>query len=773
MTATACPACAAGDLATELASNSGRPDASHSRRVLSLPSIHCAGCIRGVEAALSRLSGVSAARVNFSLKRVTVEADDEISDADLIDHLTRAGFEAYPLNTQVLEGEADAQGRALLWRMGLAGFAMMNVMLLSVAVWSGAQEATRDMFHWISAAIALPVTVVAAQPFFASAAGALRGGRMNMDVPIALAIAMTVGMSLYETSQGGRHAYFDAALALTFFLLIGRYLDHRMRRAARSAAKELTALEPAHIRIEIASGDICEIALSEVQAGDLVVVQPGGRLAVDGVLEAGESLLDLSFITGEAEPVPSRAGQHLTAGTIALTGPLRVSATGVGEDSTLRRLAALVEIAENARGAYRSLSDRAAATYAPGVHILAGLALFGWLWATGDWRQSMNVAVAVLIITCPCALGLAVPAVATNVTARLFRRGVLLKNATALERLSEIDMVIFDKTGTLTRQSFDPEGVDAADLPVLKALASASDHPLARAIVAGLPDISAATLNEIQEQAGFGVRAVARRPLRLNGFGTRLRPSRPDGVLAGGPGAGAVEFRRNGASRCRRHDHEAACPGFRHGAAFRRQRATCATAGARTGHHRSARRRLAGGQGRACRRTQPNRPPRPDGRRRTQRHRRLGRRSRVHRALLRARSEPKCRRRGAARWRCGSDPRRAGRGAHRPRADAAEHRAGRALQRDRGAGGDGGLRDATDRGHCHVGQFDYRYRQRHAERSQDMNVLVVLIPVSLGLGLLALAGFLWTLKSDQYSDIEGDAMRILNDDDTPPEDREG
>ena len=499
----ACPACAVGDLAGEM----GRPDTTHDVRVFSLPSIHCAACIRGVENSLSRMEGVSHARVNFSLKRVTVHADTSVTDRAVLDHLTKAGFEAYPLNTEALECDFDAAGRALLWRMGLAGFAMMNVMLLSVAVWSGASDVTRDMFHWISAVIALPVTVIAGQPFFASAYRALRGGRMNMDVPIALAILLALATSLYETSQSGRHAYFDAALSLTFFLLIGRYLDHRMRRAARSAAKELTALEPARVRVETAGGETRNIPLAEVQTGDILRLAPGGRLAVDGVLVEGESLLDLSFITGEADPIRSHVGQDLTAGTISLTGPLRVRATRVGEDSTLRRLASLVEIAESARGKYRSLSDKAAATYAPGVHILSALAFVGWMWVTGDVRMATNVAVAVLIITCPCALGLAVPAVATNVTARLFRKGVLLKNATALERLAEVDTVVFDKTGTLTRPSFEADGVDPSDLPVLKALASQSDHPLSRAIVASLPEVVPVDLTHVREEAGFGIRA--------------------------------------------------------------------------------------------------------------------------------------------------------------------------------------------------------------------------------------------------------------------------
>lgn len=513
MTASACPACAAGDLAIE----QGRPEVLHEARVFSLPSIHCAGCIRGVENTLAALPEVSTARVNFSLKRVTVHADPAMSDTALIARLTSAGFEAHPLSQEALEASEDAHGRSLLWRMGLAGFAMMNVMLLSVAVWSGAEEATRAMFHWISAMIALPSALIAAQPFFESAARALKGRRLNMDVPIALAILLALTMSLYETMQGGRHAYFDAALSLTFFLLAGRYLDHRTRRAARSAAKELTAMEPARVQIAEGAG-LREVALADLRAGDVVCLKPGQRLAVDGVLEEGTSLLDLSFISGEADPVPSRPEEMLAAGTIALTGPLRVRATGVGEDSTLRRLAALVEVAENARGRYRSLSDKAAALYAPGVHLLALAALVGWLWATGDLRLALNIAVAVLIITCPCALGLAVPAVATSVTGRLFRKGVILTSATALERLAEVDEVVFDKTGTLTATRFDraAAGLTQDQEAVLKALAQGSDHPLSRAIAAALEEGAAADLCDVREHAGFGVTAHWQgRPVRL------------------------------------------------------------------------------------------------------------------------------------------------------------------------------------------------------------------------------------------------------------------
>lgn len=500
--AAACPACAAGDIASQM----GAPSQTDTTRVFSLPAIHCPACITGVEHALAGFDGISACRVNFSLKRVTVQAAQEVSDDAILAHLRAKGFEVYPLNPEALETEFDAQGRALMWRMGLSGFAMMNVMLLSVAVWSGADAVTRDLFHWVSAMIAMPVTVITAQPFFASAIRALRGSRMNMDVPIALAIILTLATSLYETTQSGEHAYFDAALSLTFFLLIGRYLDHRIRRVARSAAKELTALEPAHAQLVMPDG-IKDVALKDVAVGDVVLVRAGGRLPIDGVITGGHSLLDLSLINGESEPTPAKRNQEISAGAIALTGPVMVRATHVGEDSTLRRLAAMVEVAESARGKYRSLSDKAAAAYAPGVHLLSALAFLGWYLGTGDVRVAINVAVAVLIITCPCALGLAVPAVATSVTARLFRRGVLLKNATALERLAEVDTVVFDKTGTLTGTEFEPHMMSQDSRAILKGLAQASSHPLARAVAAGLSDVVAAPLTDITERAGFGVEA--------------------------------------------------------------------------------------------------------------------------------------------------------------------------------------------------------------------------------------------------------------------------
>ncbi|MGV6849555.1 MAG: heavy metal translocating P-type ATPase [Marinibacterium sp.] len=501
MSVAACPACSVAAPAAERAGQAaGQPT-----HYLILPQIHCAGCIRAVEDTLAQQPGIDSARVNLTLKRAAIVAEPGADPTPWIEALARAGYEAHEA-TDVLA--PDEAGRALITRLGVAGFAMMNVMLLSVAVWAGAADATRDMFHWISAAIAIPAALFAAQPFFANAFGALKAGRLNMDVPISLAILLATGMSLYETMQGGAHAYFDAALSLTFFLLAGRVLDQRMRRAARSAARDLAALEPARV-LRIEDGERVSRKVSEVAVGDRLWLAAGARLPVDGVLESAAAEIDRSALTGESAPVTRGQGAKLAAGEVVLTGPVEIRATAVGEDTSLRRIASLVATAENARSRYTSLADRAARIYAPAVHLIAFGAFVGWAVLGGDIRFALNVAIATLIITCPCALGLAVPAVATAATGRLFRQGMLVKSDTALERLAGVDMVVFDKTGTLTRATLRPPAdLPAEALGVLRALASASDHPLSRALAADLAEVPAADLTGLAERPGDGVEGV-------------------------------------------------------------------------------------------------------------------------------------------------------------------------------------------------------------------------------------------------------------------------
>lgn len=489
--------------------------------LLSLPEIHCHACIRTAEQALLDRPDVADARVNLTLKRAYVTPCGPVDEAMLVDTLGAAGIVAHPLDPSVLQSTVTARaGQALLMRLAVAGFATMNVMLLSVAVWSGATDATRDMFHWISAAIALPAIAFSGQPFFAGAWRALSARHLSMDVPIALAIILALGTSLWETALSGHHAYFDAALALCFFLLVGRYLEFRTRAAARSAAEELTALEVPRV-VRLVDGVQVEGPVADLSIGDLVLVRAGGRVPVDGVVTEGTAEIDRSMLTGETIPIPALPGSAVAAGEVVISGPLTVRASAIGRDTALHKLADLVAVAEAGRSNYTPLADKAAALYAPGVHILAALAFLGWLIWAGDVRVALNIAAAVLIITCPCALGLAVPAVTTAASGALFRKGVLIKSATALERLANVDTVIFDKTGTLTAGV--PQVLDWAVLPadaqsVALALADVSAHPLSQAIAA--QQGSRAGLTQIMERPGYGAQALWRdRPVRLGRAG--------------------------------------------------------------------------------------------------------------------------------------------------------------------------------------------------------------------------------------------------------------
>lgn len=528
----ACPAC---DVAGPALARGARGGFA-AKIVLSVPSAHCAACIAGIEGALQDLPGVRAARVNLTQRRALVDAVEEVRADAMIAALARAGYEAHELDAETAgQGGIDRAGRDLLMRIGVAGFAMMNVMILSVAIWSGADPATRSLFHWISAAVTLPVVLFAGRPFFAGALAALRARRAGMDLPIALAIVIATGLSLSETWAGGPRAWFEAALMLTFFLLVGRYLDHRSRSAARSAVAELAALEVPVVTVLRPGGAQESVALRALGPGDLVRVLPGARFPADGTIETGLTEIDRSLVTGESAPAAAGPGMRIAAGEGNLTGAVVLRVTAVGAQSTLGRIAALVTAAEAARSQRTERAQRAARIYVPLVHLVAGGTFAGWLWATGDLRLALNVAVSVLIITCPCALGLAVPAVVAAASGHLFRRGLLLKDGAALERLAEVDVALLDKTGTLTEGQADPADLEALAAPAARialALAQGSAHPLSRALEAALNarKVVPARLDDLREVPGEGVAG------RCQGVPVRL------GRRAGEPQGGTVSW---------------------------------------------------------------------------------------------------------------------------------------------------------------------------------------------------------------------------------------
>ncbi len=499
----ACGACITVEAAAERSQKAMANDI-----MLSVPDMHCASCMGKIEDALSNVEGVENVRTNLSLKRVIISTTRPMQAQDFIPRLGKIGYDAYELDQQTLGKGQDEISKNYLLRMGVAGFAMMNVMLMSVSVWTGADASTRDLLHWLSAAITIPTVLYAGQPFFRQALHALKNRSLNMDVPISLAIILALLMSIYETSISGEHAYFDAAISLTFFLLIGRFLDYRTRSQARSAAQELAALE-SHKAILITPKGDRNIEISKLRIGDNIRILPGARIPVDGIIIKGKSDIDTGLITGESIPEVMQKGDFLRAGTLNLTGMIEIKAQAVGEDTSLRQIAKMVAIAENGRNIYTSLADRAARIYAPLVHLLALTGFLAWFAIAKDWHFAMNVAIAVLVITCPCALGLAVPAVNTASSGKLYQKGLLLKSETAMERLAEIDVVIFDKTGTLTQSQPELLSIDGEHLDIALALAQASQHPLAQALASALhkKGITPATLTNIKEIAGSGIEA--------------------------------------------------------------------------------------------------------------------------------------------------------------------------------------------------------------------------------------------------------------------------
>lgn len=474
---------------------------------LSVPSVHCGLCIQTVETALKALPDVSYARVNLSSKRVSIRWQDGLEPPAVVDALQRAG---YPAHIFDLADEKDPQLSRLLIALAVAGFASMNIMLFSVSVWSGADAATRDMFHWLSGLIALPTLIFSGRIFYLSAWNALRHGRTNMDVPISLAISLAFGMSIYEVINSGQHAYFDASASLLFFLLIGRTLDHVMRERARSAVKGLSQLAS---RGAVVIGDDNQhsfMPISDIRPSMRIILAVGERVPVDAVVESGRSDLDCSIATGESLPVPVTPGSTLRAGTMNLSAPLVIKATASADSSFLAEMVRLMDAAEGGRARYRQLADRASALYVPLVHTTALLAFIVWISLTGDWHQSIYVAITTLIITCPCALALAVPIVQVVAARRLFENGIMVKDGSAMERMAEIDSVMFDKTGTLTLgqpQLIERGKLDQNALELAAELSLYSRHPLSRALTAFTNPARNIRLDLIEEISGAGIEA--------------------------------------------------------------------------------------------------------------------------------------------------------------------------------------------------------------------------------------------------------------------------
>lgn len=470
------------------------------------------GCVNTIEAKVAVLPGVKSARFILSAGRLKLERNSDFDPKMVIPLLKNLGYSAVETSEHL---EPQEENKLLLKKLAAAAFGAANVMLFSLAVWTGTPNGmgagTVTLFGWLSALIALPVITYSGTPFFSSALRAVKARQINMDVPITLALLLTTGMSLYQLIGQKSETYFEAATTLIFFLLIGRYLDKTARSRTKASIEGLLAFTKLQALVVTKDGEHITLPATELKVGMTVLVKAGAHIPSDGIVLSGVSDIDTSPITGETIPATVSEGHNVYGGTLNVMAPLTVRVDVEPSESLASKTIHLMQVAEQRRTKYIQLANRAAGLYAPIVHALAALAFLGW-WLGGGltWQDALLTAVSVLIITCPCALGLAVPVVQIVANSRLFAAGILQKSADGLERLCNVSHIVFDKTGTLTTGNFTL--VNKADikpevLSVAWAVANLSTHPLCKTIVKETEPSAPVKLTDFKEYPGLGVRA--------------------------------------------------------------------------------------------------------------------------------------------------------------------------------------------------------------------------------------------------------------------------
>ena len=482
---------------------------------LGVSGMTCAACSTRLEKVLGRVPGVRSAEVNLATERAQVTVLPGIaSAADLVVAVEKAGFGAQVITgaREQMTAEEEAYARELHKQLvHLAGSALLTLPLVAgmAAQVIGSHWAIPPVVQW---ALATPVQFWIGWRFYEGAWKSLRGGAGNMDVLVALGTSAAYFLSAWHVAFGTAHhgnLYFEGAAVVITLVLLGKYLEARAKRSAAGAIRALMKLKPDTAQVE-RDGRLLEIPAEAVAAGDTVVVRPGERLPVDGVVAEGDSQVDESLITGESLPVPKGLGAEVVAGSVNGDGLLRVRATRVGAESTIARIIRMVQGAQASKAPVQKLVDRISAVFVPVVVVIAAFAFLGWGLIGGDWERAVVAAISVLVIACPCALGLATPTgimVGTGVAAR---HGILIKDAEALERAHHANVVVFDKTGTLTQGH--PAVVAIAGEPgLLRLIASAqqgSEHPLAKAVLDAAKGLALAPVAEFKGLPGRGLSAM-------------------------------------------------------------------------------------------------------------------------------------------------------------------------------------------------------------------------------------------------------------------------
>ena len=467
---------------------------------LLLDGLHCAACAWLIEHAVERLEGVESARVNYATSRLSVSGS--MSLGAVVAAVGALGYRATPYRPDGREGHSD---RTLLRRMAVAGFAAGNVMLLAAALYSGASqdEVFSRLFHVASLVLVLPVIFYSAIPFWQGARNALSQRVLTMDVPIALGLGVTFITSTIDTLRDQGPVYFDTVAMFVFVLLIGRYLERLARGRVGSALERLLALQVQIATLE----DGSEVPTAELRPGMRVQVGPAGRLPADGTVVAGQAYLDEAMLTGESRPRAVAPGDRVMGGSLDLDGLLLVEVTHSAAEGILTALARRVEEAQSRRAPLQRLADKAARRFLSDVLSLSAVTLA--LWMMHDPARALEVAVSVLIITCPCALGLATPLVVAVATGRAASRGLLFRGGEALEACRAITTVVLDKTGTLTEGRLTLVGQpDRRWLRLAAAVERCNPHPVGLALLRAWGDEPLPAVDQLESLPGLGVRAV-------------------------------------------------------------------------------------------------------------------------------------------------------------------------------------------------------------------------------------------------------------------------
>ncbi|MBU0752079.1 MAG: heavy metal translocating P-type ATPase [Gammaproteobacteria bacterium] len=520
----------------EVQKNFVRPVGEHEREAaLILEGITCAACVWLNEAHIARQPGVTAVDINYATRRARVRWDErQIRLSQILESIAAIGYRAHPYDAMRSEQLAQKERRTALWRLFVAGFGMMQVMMYAVPVYlAGEGDMTPDieqLMRWASFVLTLPVVFYSAAPFFVSAWRDLRLRRIGMDVPVALGVGAAFAASTWATLIASGEVYFDSVTMFVFFLLSGRYLEMMARQKAVRGIESLARAIPAFCNRlpRYPAMDAERILVAEVGVGDTVLVKPGEVIPVDGTVIAGESSADESLLTGESRPVAKLAGATVVGGSVNVTSPLVLRVDKVGESTRLATIQRLMERAAAEKPRMVEMADRIAARFVVALLVLASLTAV--IWWNVDASRALWVFVAVLVVSCPCALSLATPAALTVATGAMTRHGVLVTRGHAIETLARVTHIVFDKTGTLTEGR--PRVTDVlllgaagdADVRLLAAaLEAGSEHPIGRALreaaVPPAPTFSVPGVSALRTRTGCGVEGeIGDRKLRVGTF---------------------------------------------------------------------------------------------------------------------------------------------------------------------------------------------------------------------------------------------------------------